>query len=543
MVEDIEDTDDESPVGDALLQYDKKKKDKQSASKKPVYSRPKFPKLKIKANTMPESGSARNNHSRGFERDREAVQASPIKRVQSSERNVQAKLSNTEISRSIPSTNNAHSQKDEHAEIDARFAFFEHNLKASLVGQIETVVNNVLSGSVKQTLLKEFVDKLQASVIQEVKRSFQAFFSAQVKETLKASIKGELEKELGKELRTEFSREIIQARDITSRLSMAYGEFANDVTDKVTRALDQKVRDEFNNELRKAREVSDIIKGSLEPLKRRIKEELRNDISQDIKRQLPALFRQEIKDELIREIKDEIGNSVKDEIIEEIVESTNKKIDEHVISYAKQKSRMAMLNAENDTPMHLVFIDFNNLWEVAKKYTTNYPNIKYLLQLLRELLRKYDDQLTPDRVSGFIYFSRYHETEVNRVLSFKFEDDPELEAIGRQFEPEIESERKMMQNGQVTKMRDVDVLLASQASAMIAKNSHRIATVTLVSGDGDLNPVLAIAKQNGIHTIVFSFKHGTSSSLTYNADEIQFLDMFPSIPKKSTSQPREPSPQ
>jgi len=533
LVEDIDEPDDASPVGDALLHYDSKTKDKQIAPKKPVYSRPKLSKATFHADTMPEPSLTQGRQSRNTDHDREPDQEIPTKRVPQGERTVHVTPQKAEISHNISPSNESRDNDDESSGLDARLASFERKLNASLVGQIETVVHNVLSGTVKQTLLTEFVGKLQGNVVQEVKRSFQAFFSTQVQEMLKASIKRELEQELGKELRTEFSREIIQAREITSKLSMAYKDFTNDVIEKVISALDQNVRDEFNHELQKAREVSDIIKGSLEPLKRRIKEELRNDISQDIKRQLPALFRQEIKDELVREIKDEMGNVVKDKIVQDISDSVKKEVSNYVNAIAKQRSRMALLNGSSETPLHLVFIDFNNVWGVANKFTTTYPNIRHLLQLLRELLKKYDDQFAPDHVSGFIYCSKYHEAEVNRVFTFRFEEDQELEAMLQQFSCEIESEKKMLQNGQITKVRDVDVLLATHAAAMIAKNAQHVATVTLVSGDGDLNPVLDLAKQNGIHTIVFSFKHGTSSSLKFNADEMQFLDKFPEINQKS----------
>ena len=527
MVEDVDETDDESPVGDALLHYNSKTKDKPDTIKKPMPSRHSKPIIHI--NTDDQAGFQRNLPDRKPATGHEPVHLITSKPVPPAEKLSHPAPSNIVAAREIKPAIKVQERTNEIANLDDYFAHFEKRLKTSLVGQIETVVKNVLSGSVRDALLKEFVDKLQASVVQEVKRSFQAYFTTQVQDALKATIKKELEKELGQELRGEFSREIIQAREITSKLSNAYKDFTKDVTVKVTSALEQEVRDEFNRELRKAREVSDIIKGSVEPLKRVIKEELRSDITQDIQRQLPGLFRKEIKDELIREIKDEIGTSVNNTIVQDISDAIKQDVNEFVASIAKQRSRMALLNVGSDIPLHLVFIDFNNLWAVANKYTTTYPNIRHLLILLRELLRKYDDQFTPDHVSGFIYCSRYHEAEVNRVFDFKFEEDPDLEAMVRQFQCEIESEKKMLDNGQVKKIRDVDVLLATQASAMIAKNAQRIATVTLVSGDGDLNPVLDFAKQYGIHTICFSFKHGTSSSLKFNADELQFLDNFPEI--------------
>jgi len=128
------------------------------------------------------------------------------------------------------------------------------------------------------------------------------------------------------------------------------------------------------------------------------------------------------------------------------------------------------------------------------------------------VLREYDDHFVPQRVTGYVYASKYHEGDVTRALATQFFEDPELELILKQFTLEIQAEKKMQADGQEQKYRDVDVMMATNATALISNKGNNVASLTIVSGDGDFVPVVNKAKETGIYTIVFSFKENLATS-------------------------------
>jgi uncharacterized LabA/DUF88 family protein len=404
----------------------------------------------------------------------------------------------------------------------------ERQLKEGIVTQIENVVGNLLAGPIKQKLVAEITASLETGAVQEVIKRFKLFFTAQVKEVVKAEVKNEVKAEVSKELRAEFQKEIIDARQVTSRLAGFQDNLRKLVGEDIKKAMMDDLRLEFSSMLGQARRVGKEIKDNIDPLKKEIKSELKaeikNDIEQKIRNDLPALFRQEIKDELVREISDDIGNPLKRELASEISESVEDDVKAHVRRYMKRQARLAVMNAGSEHPVHLVIIDFNNLWAIANKVTTRLPNIKRLLGLLRKVLREYDDHFVPQRISGHVYASKYHEIDVNRVLTTKLSDDPELEQFLKQFQLEIQSEKKMNDNGQDQKYRDVDVMMATRAALLFSNSANKVASITIVSGDGDFNPVVDAAKQAGIYTIVFSFKENLATSLKKKADAFYHLN-------------------
>ncbi len=397
-----------------------------------------------------------------------------------------------------------------------------------MVAQIENVVGNLLAGSIRQKLVAEITASLETGVVQEVIKRFKLFFTAQVKEVVKAEIRNEVKAEVAKELRAEFEKEIIDARQVSSRLAGFQDNLRKLVGEDVKEAVMEDMRREFSDLLGQARHAGKMINENFDPLKKQIKTEikaeLKSDIEQKVRKDLPALFRHEIKDELVREISDDIGNPLKRELAAEIRESVEDDVKAHVRRYMRRQARLAVMNAGSEHPVHLVIVDFNNLWMVAKKFTTRLPNIKGLLVLLRKVLQEYDDHFSPQRISGYVYASKYHEVDVNHVLTTQFAGDPELEQILKQFQLEIQSEKKMDANSQEQKYRDVDVMMATRATALISNAGNKIASVTIVNGDGDLDPVVDLAKQADIYTVVFSFKENLATSLRKKADAFYYLN-------------------
>jgi uncharacterized LabA/DUF88 family protein len=400
----------------------------------------------------------------------------------------------------------------------------ERQLKEGLIATIETVLANQLAGSIRQKLVSEITASLETGVVQEVIKRFKLFFTGQVKDVVKAEVKCEIKAEVSKELRAEFQKEIIDARQVTSRLAGSHDNLRKLVGEDVEASVMDSLRAEFSGQLGQARHANAMIKDNLEPLKKQIKAELKSDIEQRIRKELPSIFRNDIKDEVVREIHDEIGNPLKRQLAADLAEEIRHDVKEQLRSYMKQKVRMAYINASPEAPVHLVFVDFNNLWAIADRFTASVPKLKRILDLLQSTLHEYDDQFLPARLSGFIFFSKYHEQNVARFASAPSFDDAELNEMRQQFILEVEEEKKMLQNGQERNYRDVDVLLAARAAELIAKGKNRVASVTIVGGDGDFNPVLDIARKLGIYTIVFAFKQGMSSSLRYNADECHYLN-------------------
>ncbi len=404
----------------------------------------------------------------------------------------------------------------------------ERQLKEGIVTQIENVVGNLLAGTIKQKLVAEITASLETGAVQEVIKRFKLFFTAQVKAVVKAEVKNEVKAEVSKELRAEFQKEIIDARQVTSRLAGFQDNLRKLVSEDIKKAVTDELRSEFSSLLGQARHAGKAIKDNIDPLKKEIKNELKaeikSDIEQKIRKDLPALFQQEIKDELVREISDDIGNPLKRELAAEISEAVEDDVKAHVRRYMKRQARLAVMNAGSEHPVHLVIVDFNNLWMVAKKFTTRLPNIKGLLVLLRKVLREYDDHFVPQRISGHVYASKYHEVDVNHVLTAQFSEDPELDQILKQFQLEIQSEKKMDANSQEQKYRDVDVMMATRAAALLSNAGNKVASVTIVNGDGDLDPVVDLAKQADIYTIVFSFKENLATSLKKKADAFYYLN-------------------
>jgi len=406
----------------------------------------------------------------------------------------------------------------------ARLDDLERQFKENLVSQVENIVTKHMSGQIRQKLVAEISTSLESGVIKEVIKRFNLHFSAQVKDVVKAEVKAELKAELGKELRNEFQKEMVEARQITSRLAGSHDNLRKVVGEDVTRAIINELREEFSGLLGQARQAGKVIKDGIDHLKKQIKAELKNDIEQKIRGDLPSLFKQEIKDELVREITDEIGNPIKRDLSAEISEAVEEDVKEHIRRYMKRQARLALMNAGPEHPVHLVIIDFNNLWAIANKVTTRLPNIKRLLLLLRSVLKGYDDHFLPQRVSGYVYASKYNEIDVNRALATQIPDDPELEQILKQFTLEIQSDKKMQADGQDQKYRDVDVMMATKATALFSDKANQVASITIVSGDGDFVPVIDAAKHLGIYTIVFSFKENLATSLKIKADTFRLLN-------------------
>ncbi|MEX2683298.1 MAG: NYN domain-containing protein [Candidatus Sigynarchaeota archaeon] len=406
----------------------------------------------------------------------------------------------------------------------ARLDDLERQFKENLVSQVENIVTKHMSGPIRQKLVTEISTALESGVIKEVIKRFNLHFNAQVKDIVKAEVKAELKAEIGRELRAEFQKEMVEARQITSRLAGSHDNLRKVVGEDVKKAITDALREEFSSLLGQARQAGKAIKGGVDALKNQIKTELKSDIEQKIRGDLPLLFKQEIKDELVREISDEIGNPIKRELSAEISEAVEADVKEHLRKYMKRQARLAVMNAGSEHPVHLVIIDFNNLWAIANKVTTKFPNIKRLFLLLRSVLRGYDDHFEPRRVSGYVYASKYHEMDVSRALATHFADDPELEQILKQFTLEIQAEKKMHADGQEQKYRDVDVMIATKVTELISNKANQIASVTIVSGDGDFVPVIELAKHKDIYTIVFSFKENLATSLKLKADTFHLLN-------------------
>ncbi|MBN2152190.1 MAG: NYN domain-containing protein [Candidatus Lokiarchaeota archaeon] len=406
----------------------------------------------------------------------------------------------------------------------ARLDEVERQFKENLVAQVENIVARQFSGPVRQKLVADISASLEGGVIREVIKRFNMHFSAQVKDLVKAEVKAELKAEVGKELRDEFQKEIVEARQVTSRLSGAHDNLRKLVGEDVKKAILDELRGEFSGLLGQARHAGAVIKDNIDPLKKQIKNELKSDIEQKIRGDLPSLFKQEIKDELVREISDEIGNPIKRDLSAEISEAVEEDVKEHLRRYMKRQARLAVMNAGSEHPVHLVVIDFNNLWAIANKVTTRHPNIKHLFLVLRSVLKGYDDHFVPQRVSGYVYASKYHEVDVNRALSMQFQDDPELEQVLKQFTLEVQADKKMQADGQDQKYRDVDVMMATKATALFSNKANQVASITIVSGDGDFVPVIDAAKHLGIYTIVFSFKENLATTLKFKADTFRLLN-------------------
>lgn len=412
--------------------------------------------------------------------------------------------------------------------LNAKVEALEREIKGDLISKIENVVANHLAGRARQKLVAEISASLESGVLQEVIKRFKLYFTAQVKDVVKAEVKNEVLAEVTKVLRAEFLKEIIDARQVTSRLVGAYGNLRKIVGEDIKAAVVDELRKEFSSMLGQARSAGNVIKQNLDPLRKGIKTELKaeikNDIEQKIRNDLPALFRHEIKDELVREISDDIGNPLKRHLATEIRESVEEDVKVHVRRYMKRQARLACMNAGNEHPVHLVAIDFNNLFMIASKVTSQLPRIKALFKLLRKVLSEYDDHFAPQRISGHVYASKYHEVNIKRILSTRFPDDPELDQILAQFQLEIQSEKKMDATSQEQKYRDVDVMMATRVTALFSNAANNIASVTLVNGDGDLDPVLEAAKQRGIYTVVFSYKENLATSSKKKADAFYYLN-------------------
>ena len=259
-------------------------------------------------------------------------------------------------------------------------------------------------------------------------------------------------------------------------------------------------------------------------MKPQIKDELSFEIKRDLNQELAESFRSEIKSEIINEIKNEIWESVNQDVKNTLEKELKQSIRSRMAAYIKKKVDFETKMSEVETPLHLIFVDFNNLWELAQKHTfTRIPDIVHLIRLLHKIISDDEADFDFSTIQGSVFFSKYHECEIAGIKDFQWNEEkkPVLTKMLSKIDWQMVSEKKM--NG-VHGYRDIDISMAVEATEMIVKNSPNILSVTIVSGDGDFTPVLDLAKKYGIHTIVVAFKKGLSTAMKYHADEVHYMN-------------------
>nr|MDO8118229.1 NYN domain-containing protein [Candidatus Sigynarchaeota archaeon] len=297
-------------------------------------------------------------------------------------------------------------------------------------------------------------------------------------------------------------------------------ELLKDLKERLTTEVISNVKYQIEYEMRNKYQDM-IINWSQGSLKPQIKEELKFSITRDIKNDLEKDFLNEIKADLLFQVKKEILDQIKDNVLD-VSTGLKQDVKQVMDIYVQKKVDVEIKKASVQDPVHLVFVDFNNLWELAQKFSfTRRVDIEHLIKLIYSILGDGDENIIPNRIDGYVFFSKYHECEITGIKDYTWPDKPLLTELMTRFKWIMVSDRKM---GQETGYRDIDITLAIQATRLVVSNAPRILTLTIVSGDGDFTPLLTLAKENGIHTIVVAFKKGISSQLMYNADEFHYMN-------------------
>ncbi len=297
-------------------------------------------------------------------------------------------------------------------------------------------------------------------------------------------------------------------------------ELLKDLKERLTTEVIGNVKYQIEYEMRNKYQDM-IINWSQNSLKPQIKEELKFSITRDIKNDLEKDFLNEIKADLLFQVKKEILDQIKENVLD-VSTGLKQDVKQVMDTYVKKKVDVEIKKAGVSDPVHLVFVDFNNVWEIAQKFSfTRRVDIEHLIKMVYSTLGEGDENMSPARLEGYVFFSKYHECEITGIKDYTWPDKPLLTELMTRFKWVMVSDRKM---GQETGYRDIDITLAIQATRLVVSNAPRVLTMTIVSGDGDFTPLLMLAKEHGIHTIVVAFKKGISSQLAYTADEFRYMN-------------------
>jgi hypothetical protein len=253
-----------------------------------------------------------------------------------------------------------------------------------------------------------------------------------------------------------------------------------------------------------------------------IKSELKEEISTTLHDALLAEVKNDVRAELAGEIKQEILAKVGTDLKAAVVTDLRASVLAEINEYAAKKTDILVKKANINNPVHLVLIDFNNLWGMTDKF--NYlkrPTATTLFGHLRDILLDADDSFSPDRLQGHLLYSKNRECDVKSFKSGA-DRDPIVAAMLGRFVPEMNSDRK--RNGGDHGFCDVDVTLGVRATEAIVRDGERILSMTIVSGDGDFTSVIEMARRYGVFPIVISFREGISDALRTGAGEVHYMN-------------------
>jgi hypothetical protein len=254
----------------------------------------------------------------------------------------------------------------------------------------------------------------------------------------------------------------------------------------------------------------------------RIKSELKEEISTTLHDTLLAEIKDDVRAELAGEIKQELLAQVASELKNAVVTELKSKALAEIKGFAEKRTDIMLRKVNVVNPVHLVLIDFNNLWGMTDKF--NYlkrPTATTLFTKLREILLDADDRFSPSRLQGCLLYSKNRECDIRSFRS-GVDRDPEITAMLDCLVPEMISDRK--RNNGEGGYCDIDVMLGVRATEAILQDPNHVLSMTLVSGDGDFTSVIDMARRYGVYTIVLSFKEGISDALKANAGEVHYMN-------------------
>lgn len=389
------------------------------------------------------------------------------------------------------------------------------DIKASLDERIATTTGNLLETRVRDMVLRDLSEQLRNNVRYDVKRAFQAFdagFKDSVTKEASAMATGILQRE--------FTDAFERATTITGKLLDAEGGLKQALTDEIVPVLAAGIRQELQQESAEARQASRSFQADREGFKRdmkgTLKGELKGEIITAVEKDLVDKFKADLRTELLRDIKEELQGTVTVELANRAVEAGLPFLDDHVTDTVKKRASAIAAGMDVEDPVHLVFIDFNNIVVLGTNYQGKLDFKKVLATILGAI-----EGMSPGQgqVAGHVFYSKQHEKDATyaRLLP------PECrEATAIRLNWHLVAGRKMKQDSNTTGYRDVDVSLAVKAASAIAGTTN-VASLTIASGDGDYKPVFKLAKRKGIYTILTCFKHGSSSELKHLVDKVQFI--------------------
>ncbi|MHA1846320.1 MAG: NYN domain-containing protein [Promethearchaeota archaeon] len=320
-----------------------------------------------------------------------------------------------------------------------------------------------------------------------------------------------------KENRQEKIYELIASKienEIQELRKRLIGEITFAINENLEKNYFYKLKNEFEEDI--MNQLQQKIKNNLKPdLKYEVVKVLRNEWETDIKN--------ELKKDIEFDIKNDLETFVNKDMKKLLMNQYKKDISHLINKHIEMKVSVEARNLFAKSPVHLVVVDFNNLWAIADKYTyTRQVDIEILMKKLRNALMEIDSNFYEEKLIGFIFYSKYHDSEINAIRSYEWKNG--LDNILNQFKWEMISDRKMGEKKDPGNYRDIDISLAVKATELIMSDNKNILTFTIVSGDGDFTPVLNLAKKYKIKTIVIAFKKGLSQSLTGKADKVVFMN-------------------